>query len=340
MLISIAILITCLLLFLITLFVTGRVMFDYLSTWLGRIKIGRWDSREQWRNAVEAKARKYLHGKLPTKASSFQSWQVGGLLLGLDDSDAERYASAHPDLFLKGASDVETAFLAFALKQRGKLPQKKEEELRGRLSNKSSQGTLPYRDSDSDPRYVDTIGLACPFLYSTGLSEIADKQIIEYDKILHGGVFPPHAFDTARNLPMGVYDWSRGTGWYILGIISSRSNEGRVLKLAERMLEFQRNDGSFGSFIFNPSSRKESTGTILAGILFVTAYKWSGDERFLSSAKMAEKALMIMTRRDGSVDFAQGDTIGIGLYSTHFGTMPFAQGMALYLSKSIDALTV
>lgn len=337
MLISIAILFACLILFLITLFVTGRVLFDHLAAWFGRIKIGRWDSRGQWRKAVETKARKYLHGKLQVQSGNYQSWQTGGLLLGLDDSDAEKYASAHPGLFLKGASDVETSFLAFALKQRSQLPLGKEEELRSRLLKKLAQGTLPYRDSSSDPRYVDTIGLACPFLYSTGLSEAADNQIVEYDRALYDGVFPPHAFDTERNLPMGVYDWARGTGWYILGIISSRSNESRVIKLAKRMMDFQRKDGSFGAFLFNPSSRKESSGTVLAGILLVTAYKWSGDERFLSAAKKAENALMTMTRRDGSVDFAQGDTIGIGLYSTHFGTMPFVQGMTLYLSGLIDS---
>ena len=330
MLISITILLVCVLLFLVALVVTGRVLFDYVTAWFGRLKIGHWDSVEQWMAAVESKARKSL---------KHQDWQAGGLLLGLGNKDAEEYVSGHTRLFRNGMSDVEAAFLAFALKTRGQLPALEEDKLKDRLSKQCAQGTLPYIDSATDFRYVDTIGLACPFLYSVGLSEAADRQIVEYDKILYDGVFPPQAFDPVRNLPMGVYDWSRGIGWYILGIISSRSNEDKVLKLAGKMLEFQRKDGSFGAFIFNPSSRKESVGTALAGILFVTAYKWSGNDRFLSSARNAEKALMSMTRRDGSVDFAQGAPAGIGLYSTHYGTMPFVQGMTLCLAKSIDVLT-
>ena len=56
------------------------------------------------------------------------------------------------------------------------------------------------------------------------------------------------------------------------------------------------------------------------------------------AATKAEKALMSMTRRNGLVDFAQGDTKGMGLYSDYFSTMPFVQGMTLYLSKRLDDL--
>ena len=45
---------------------------------------------------------------------------------------------------------------------------------------------------------------------------------------------------------------------------------------------------------------------------------------------------MKATRRDGTRDFAQGDTKGIGSYSQIFDRMPFAQGMGLYLSKTLD----
>ena len=37
-----------------------------------------------------------------------------------------------------------------------------------------------------------------------------------------------------------------------------------------------------------------------------------------------------------NVDYAQGDTKGIGFYSRTFSIMPFAQGMTLYLSKKIN----
>ena len=42
-----------------------------------------------------------------------------------------------------------------------------------------------------------------------------------------------------------------------------------------------------------------------------------------------------MTRRDGALDYAQGDTLGIALYSTRFDILPFAQGMTLSLLKKL-----
>ena len=182
---------------------------------------------------------------------------------------------------------------------------------------------------------MDTIGLLCPFLYSCGLDDLADRQIAQYDQALYDGVFPFHAFDTGRNLPMGVCDWGRGTGWYILGLLESDSNRERILRLAERMRELQRADGSFGCFLFNPSSPGESSGTALAGLLFYKAYDLSRDASFLESAERCARALMKMTRRDGALDYAQGDTLGIALYSTRFDILPFAQGMTLSLLKKL-----
>ena len=61
---------------------------------------------------------------------------------------------------------------------------------------------------------------------------------------------------------------------------------------------------------------------------------WKGN--VCTGAIKIEKALMKATRRDGTIDFAQGDTKGIGSYSQIFDRMPFAQGMGLYLSKTLD----
>ena len=128
-------------------------------------------------------------------------------------------------------------------------------------------------------------------------------------------------------------------GWYILGLIESGCNEEMIVRLAEKLLHHQRNDGSFGCFVFNPASQKESSVTTLAGLLFLKAYGISEEVRFIHAAFLAEKALMSMTRRNGEIDYAQGDTKGIGMYSSRFDTMPFVQGMALYLSKQLDCYT-
>ena len=39
--------------------------------------------------------------------------------------------------------------------------------------------------------------------------------------------------------------------------------------------------------------------------------------------------LQSVTRRDGTVDFSQGDTKGIGVYSMNFDRLPFTQGFVL-----------
>ena len=41
--------------------------------------------------------------------------------------------------------------------------------------------------------------------------------------------------------------------------------------------------------------------------------------------------LMKVTQRNGAIDMCQGDTHGIGNYSSNFGYMPFVQGLTLVL---------
>lgn len=318
-------------------------LFHDLNTWQARIHIGRWNDRAEWQEALSEKARKWLR-HIPTVPApgrkgreTVRLWQIAGLLLGLDEADARGFLGRHPGCLDGDSELIEKAFLAYALKKKGLLPENAGKQLLSAVEAMAEKnGTIPYRKGTPDIRYVDTIGLLCPFLYSMGLDVLADRQLAEYDRVLYDGVFPFHAFNRKENLPMGVCDWSRGTGWYILGLLESDNNRDRILRLAERMRELQRADGSFGCFLFNPSSPRESSGTALAGLLFCKAYELSRDASFLESAERCARALMKMTRRDGALDCAQGDTLGIALYSTRFDILPFAQGITLLLLKQLD----
>ena len=73
----------------------------------------------------------------------------------------------------------------------------------------------------------------------------------------------------------------------------------------------------------------------MIGWFFARAYEASGNEAYEVCAKSAKKYLISVTRRDGKVDFAQGDTMGIGNYSRRFEPLPTAQGFALRLYKEI-----
>lgn len=318
-------------------------IFHDVNTWQARIHIGRWYDRSEWRGALCEKARKWLRHmpSVPVLGrngrETVKQWQIAGLLLGLEEADTHLFLSRHPDLLDGDGELIEKAFLAYALKTKGLLPEKAGKRLISTIEELvGKNGTIPYRKDSPDIRYVDTIGLMCPFLYRMGRGLLADRQLAEYDCALYEGLFPFHAFNIEERLPMGVCDWSRGMGWYILGLLESESKQNRILLLARRMRELQRADGSFGCFLFNPCSPRESSGTALAGLLFSKAYELSLDASFLEAAENCAGALMTMTRRDGSLDFAQGDTVGIALYSTRFDILPFAQGMTLLLLKQLD----
>ena len=338
------------------LFVMVDAFFN-LHEWFLRIHIGRWQDRKIWQQAVERKAEEWLK-RAPTvrltaqnrlvlwdiirgkyRNSTIQTWQDAGLLLGLGQVSAVEYARLHPDALNVRNVMPEDMLLAYALKKNDCLDLQTEAKLLEQSQNVKEQGTIYYRPWVKNVRFVDTLGMVLPFLHACGWDDLAKRQLDEYDKALFKDVFPAHAYDMGKKLPLGVFDWSRGIGWYILGLIETVDMEGnaaRIVKLANALLLLQRKDGSFGCFIFNHQERMESSGTALIGLLFVCAYSLSAEKRFIDAAFRAEKALMHATRQNGALDYCQGDTYGIGLYSQIFSVMPFAQGMALMLSKNLD----
>jgi len=353
---------------LISLFVVLLIFigFDFILLfyeWQARIHIGRWNNRLEWQKAIEARARKWLirpptvkltdnnywvlydvlRGKYRNK--TIQSWQTAGLLMAFGKAEAARYATGKIDIttgnWKKNPTHIDEALLAYILKRNEVLTPKAEEVVLSLLMNlKGTQKTIPYRSSIPDVRFVDTIGMAVPFLVLCGECELAIKQIEEYDKAkLRGSSIPSHAYDIVRNVPLGIYDWARGIGWYILGLVESNTDgslNARLISLAEELLPYQKDEGGFGAMFFNKEATCEASGTALIGLLMINVYRINSDIRFLDAAFRAEKQLMQLTRRTGAIDFCQGDTKGIGYYSTFFSVMPFAQGIALKLSKALN----
>lgn len=45
---------------------------------------------------------------------------------------------------------------------------------------------------------------------------------------------------------------------------------------------------------------------------------------------------MQATRKNGAVDFSQGDTKDIGVYSSNFDILPFTQGFAIRLINNFN----
>lgn len=344
------------LLFILLIFIFVDV-FIAIDEWQGRIHLGRWNDRKQWQQAVEKKAVSWLkHAPTVRKTaqsrlvlidilrgdfrnSTIQTWQDAGLLMGLDKCHVERYVLSRKALFLASSIMPEDLLLAYALKKHGLLTEIQENRILSGFKEQKDQGTIYYRPWVKTIRFVDTLGMVLPFLHACGWDQLAERQLKEYDAALYDGLFPAHAYNLDKQLPLGVFDWCRGIGWYVLALSETSDMGGhaqRILALSEALLKHQNPDGGFSSFVFNPKERMDSSGTALIGLLFIEAYKFSKDEKFVHAACQAEKALMKKTRRDGALDYCQGDTLGIGYYSKMFSVMPFAQGMALLLSKRID----
>lgn len=359
----------------------------FLGTWGGRIHIGRWHNRHDWRHALAARALRWTK-RTPTVPkkdqsrlvlwdmlrgtyadSSIQGWQLAGLVLGLaahaaaqNDAALSEYLrrlarSRAPEKQNKGAS-IDGMLLEYALLAADPehAPARAERVAESLVARLTPAGTLPYRPWQASVRYVDTIGLACPLAAAaaalTGREELwklALRQIEEYDIArLPASSFPAHGYEMERGYPLGLYDWSRGLGWYALGLCEvyrhmaeaerpeAANVAARIAAFAGELLPLQKKTGGFGWMVARPESVFESSGTALLGQLMLTAWRIEGDARFLDAARAAEKALMKVTRRNGTLDMCQGDTKGIGMYSDVWNIMPFAQGMALRLTVELD----
>lgn len=365
----------------------------FMGTWGGRVRIGRWQDRRAWQEALARKAAAWTKRMpvVPKKDqgrrvlwdmatghyadSSIQGWQTAGLFLGLlayagdrgDGALREKLArSLAKHAMVAGYLDspeperweVDRMLLDYAVLEAG--AEREGEMVRASAvfleSLRTEAGTLAYRRGQPGVRYVDTIGLACPLAAAvaarTGRDEdwaLAVRQVEEYDAaLLPDSSFPAHGFEMERGYPLGLYDWSRGIGWYALGLCEAyrqMSRHGRpeadgmarrILVLARELLPLRKRNGGFGWMVGRPESVFESSGTALIGWLMLTAFRISGESVFLDAAFRVEKALMGVTRRNGALDMCQGDTKGIGMYSDVWGVMPFAQGMTLRLSVELN----
>ena len=61
----------------------------------------------------------------------------------------------------------------------------------------------------------------------------------------------------------------------------------------------------------------------------------TGYNSLRTAAMRCSEKIASNTRRSGEVDFAQGDTMGVGNYSRRFDILPAAQGFALRLEAEL-----
>lgn len=341
-------------------------------TWLRRIHIGRYSDKKAWRNSLEKVALKKIKKMPPVPVTDrdyytlvpkikgeyynfyFNTWQVAALLSSLNEN-CEARAAAKRFFDKEDWSDrsykTGAAMLFAAMIDSGFAD---DENLKAamvdyvaKVSAAAGDKTLPYV-LEKKEHYVDTLGMVCPFLIkyhqTYGAPEMFDLAKRQFDEFYKYGInektgLPIHCFKPDSGMPLGAYGWGRGCGWLALaldeciGLLDGKDEYADVLKeraeqLIKALLLWQNEDGSFNSFIGVADSRRESSATaMIGGLLCRMGYR--------KEAGKCLSYLMSVTRRNGEVDFAQGDTMGIGNYSRRFEPMPAAQGFALSLAKKL-----
>lgn len=290
---------------------------------------------------------------------TLQSWQEASLLLGLNEAyqknenpkikyEILKFVNSKIDKqgnWIVEPKEVDTALLAFAISEIPFL----DREIKPALdfiynlivSKIGKDTTVMYRNTTHNYRYVDTIGFICPFLTKYGIEfqkeeaiHLAVSQIKNFEKYgMLENKISCHAYEVNTKNPLGIFGWGRGLAWFIIGtletfkILPEKHLEKKYLQnllqlIAETLIEFQRKDGSFAWNLLDEHSRSDSSATAV--------FAWFFKEmNYNEEAIKALDYLKSVTRRNGAIDFSQGDTKAIGVYSQKFEILPFTQGFVL-----------
>ena len=349
-------------------------MVPAMRTWLGRIGIGRLSEQEA-RQKIRAVALRWLH-KTPSvpvsdqtrftlperlrgtyRSAHIQAWQQAALLLGAEQSGAVQEVRVFhrtvlmPDgRWKQPPQSVDAALLAYALLRTANDVEQIRpamDAMYAFLRDSVSGGTIPYTSKAAGVRFVDTVGMVCPFLYLYGKTydcaeaqTLCMAQLVEYaQKGLHPALYlPVHAFRRGNGAPLGIYGWGRGCGWYALTLAEMTRCGADVqmfaVPFAEALLSVQQKNGAFSRQLLAEGGTESSATAMLGHFLFVQSAA-SHSETFRQSAARAFSAVVAVTQRNGMVDMAQGDTKGVGFYSSRLSPLPAAQGFALLLSEEL-----
>lgn len=375
------------LLLIITLIILVDVV-PLINDWVKRIHIGRFDSKEIWKEHITKKGINWLTNTPKIKVTdntrfvfwdiirgnyskaAIQYWQEASLLLGLTENidespfkekiktEVRKYLSSKFNKngeWIVKPKHIDGAILAYAVMKLNFIEIDRFKPAMDYIwdlieSHIGEDGTVGYRKSMSNYRYVDTIGFICPFLISYGIKykkqecvELAVRQIKQYEKqgMLTNYMIPSHAYKVDSKIPQGLYGWGRGLGWFAIGLIDSwkelpDSHEYKaelqksVSDFAMDVIKFQQEQGNWNWAATRSESRPDSSATATLGWFLVNASQIHNiSEDCLSSVEKSVNYLMGVTRKNGEVDFSQGDTKDIGVYSTLFNVLPFTQGFCL-----------
>ena len=303
------------------------------------------------------------------KRDAIQGWQEAALLLGLyekykttNESSLKNTIISFVDSKIDASGnwkqlpkEVDGVILGYAILTIDFIDHQKNKPAYDALWNLmhnliGEDGTVQYRKHMKNYRYVDTIGFICPFLVEYGLRfnsaeavNLAVRQITEFNRYaLYNETFIPcHTYAMESKLPVGLFGWGRGLGWYAIGLIDSwnalpNNHEHKqtladsVISFAKMALQFQNQNGAWHWIVSSKETQMDSSATATLAWFLANASQIESLQVEGQAAKVkALDYLKKVTRRDGAIDFSQGDTKGIGIHSQEFDILPFTQGFVL-----------
>lgn len=210
-------------------------------------------------------------------------------------------------------------------------------------------GCFPYRSHWEEKHiYVDTIGLACPFLYRYGVAfekpEYTELALRQIEKFLDCGMdegtgLPYHGYESESGVKYGIIGWGRSVGWLLRGMqgcmIDSCGRErleSVYCSFMDKVLSYQREDGFFSwqlQAVEGPADTS-ATGMICAALQESIRIGIFPDEKYKKALKIGCEAIRHETR-SGLVYQCSGECEGFGRYPQIYGAYPWALGPALLL---------
>jgi unsaturated rhamnogalacturonyl hydrolase len=303
------------------------------------------------------------------KRAAIQSWQEAALLLGLYENykktnsaalkkELIHYINSKIDAtgnWKQLPKEIDGVILAYAIINVDFIDHHKNKPAYDSMWQLvqnliGEDGTAQYRSHMQNYRYVDTIGFICPFLVHYGLHfrnqdalDLGVRQITAFnDYGMYKETFIPcHTYTIAAKLPVGLFGWGRGLGWYAIGLIDAWNALPQnhphkailtesVTAFAKMALQFQNQNGAWHWIIGSKESRMDSSTTATLSWFLANAAQIESLQTDCQAAKnKALDYLKKVTRRNGAIDFSQGDTKAIGVHSQEFGLLPFTQGFVL-----------
>lgn len=295
------------------------------------------------------------------RKDSIQVWQSGSLYLALKEYDENiaELAKFERDVRKKHElsviKDSDYGLLCFALCNKEDFSDFSATMLSYIQNNIAENGTIYYKENVKSAAFVDTLGFICPYLTKIGVINgqeeyvnLAKRQIELYfeNGVEKNSLLPFHAYTFDKKIPLGICDWARGLGWLLIALMDSyltllkdgKEDEffkEKILQYADIICDLQKSSGAYSWKLFG-NRESDSSATAVFGWFLSCCYGIFKNDRYLNSARKCRDYLKSVTYNNGIIDYCQGDTISIGVYSRSFDKMPFAEAFALRMQVRLS----